>query len=115
MLDSRAPDPCEDLGLSVHSILLELPLATHSSASKAHKQSLVRRARNRHYRSMTRKAIKRFNAALEAADKEAVTTTYKNAERILRRVAGQGVLKPQAANRTISRLSRKLNQALASK
>ena len=90
-------------------------MANHRSALKAHKQSLVRRARNRHYRSMARKAIKRFNVALEGSDTEAVSTTYKAAEKILRRVAGKGVLKQQTASRTISRLSRKLNQALAKK
>jgi len=103
------------LGLSVHLILLELPLATHRSALKAHKQSTVRRARNRHYRSMARKAIKHFNLALEGKDKKAVSTSYQAAERILRRVAGKGVLKQQTASRTISRLTRKLNQALAKK
>ena len=90
-------------------------MANRSSAIKSHKQSLVRRARGRHYRSMTRNAIKSFNLATEGDDQAAITSTYQAAERILRRVASKGVLKKQTASRTISRLSLKLNKALAPK
>ena len=90
-------------------------MANHRSAIKSHKQSLVRRARGRHYRSMTRNAIKSFNLATQGDDQAAITSTYKSAESILRRVAGKGIIKKQTASRTISRLTLKLNKALAQK
>jgi ribosomal protein S20 len=64
---------------------------------------------------MARKAIKRFDLATLGKDKDVIQSTFNDAERILRRVVGKGIYKHQTANRTISRLAHKRNQALGSK
>ena len=42
-------------------------MANHKQALKRHKQSLVRRARNQHFKSMMRTYLKRARIAIEGA------------------------------------------------
>ena len=90
-------------------------MATHRSALKAHRQSLVRRARNRHYRTMVRKAVKTFRSAVAGSDVEGAQTAFNKAESVIRRVAGKGIMKSKTADRSISRMARSLNSLQSSK
>ena len=89
-------------------------LANHRSAIKRHRQSVTRRARNRHYMSMVRNSVKLFCTTLEEGDVDAAQDAFRKAERTIRRVAGKGVLHKRTAARKVSRLSRALNNYRAS-
>ncbi len=85
-------------------------MANHRSALKAHRQSLINRARNRHFRSMVRNAVKTFRTAIESGeDLASVEKAFKASERTVRRVATKGVIHWRAADRTISRLAHRFN------
>ncbi|MFT7624660.1 MAG: small subunit ribosomal protein S20 [Myxococcota bacterium] len=82
-------------------------MADHKQAIKRHKQSLVRNLRNRHYRSMLKTAVKKLRTAInESAPAEDIETLYRTAESTLHRVAQKGVIKHNAANRSVGRLAR---------
>jgi small subunit ribosomal protein S20 len=80
-------------------------MATHASARKRHRQSLVRRERNNHGRKTCRNAVRRARQALisGAPDAEALC---KQAERALRKAVSKGLYHPRTVSRTVSRLAR---------
>lgn len=80
-------------------------MATHKDALKRHRQSLKRRARNRHYRTMARNRVKAVRAAVEAGDVDAAQAAFKEAMSVLHRIAGKGVIHRNQAARKISRLN----------
>ncbi len=84
-------------------------MATHKSAIKRHRQSLRRRARNRHIKVGTGTLVKRFKASVAAGDAEAATANFAAAERSIRKAATKGVIPKTRASRQISRLARALN------
>jgi len=81
-------------------------MANHKSALKRHRQSLKARARNMHFRSMARTAVKKARNA----SKEEQTERFREAASILAHVASRGVIPKRRASRRISRLARALNQ-----
>ncbi|MGD0310002.1 MAG: 30S ribosomal protein S20 [Acidobacteriota bacterium] len=88
-------------------------MANHASAIKAHRQSLVRKNRNRSNRSSLRTALKAFSEKLDAgnhADSQAsLPRLYSDVDCAVRK----GVLSKNAAARHKSRLSKHLNSAAA--
>ena len=88
-------------------------MANHKSATKEHRQSLKRRARNRDHRSRLRTAVKKFRAALEAGDTETAGGLLPSTLALLDRTAKLGGIHDSAAARTKSRLTRALNRASA--
>lgn len=80
-------------------------MATHKDAIKRHRQSLKRRARNRHYRSSMRNRIKAVRQAVEAGNGEAAAAALGEATSMLHRIAGKGIIHTNTAARTISRLN----------
>ena len=90
-------------------------MANHPQALKRHRQSLKRRARNRHYRSLVRGAVKRLRTAIdEGADQSAIDGLFRNAERTLHRVAQKGVISSNTASRKIGRLAAAVHKATKS-
>ncbi len=82
-------------------------MAQHASAKKRHRQSLKRHARNRHYRSTVRSAVRQ--ARRTAADSSAGAARYVHeAERLLRRALTKGSMHQRTVSRTVSRLQRLL-------
>ncbi|MBP7125737.1 30S ribosomal protein S20 [Myxococcota bacterium] len=81
-------------------------MANHKSALKRHRQSLKARARNMHYRSMARTAVKKARNAPKKDQVEA----FRDAASVLAHVAAKGVIPRRRAARKISRLARALNQ-----
>ncbi len=79
-------------------------MATHESAKKRARQSLVRRARNRDKRSRVRRAIRLARAAIESGDSSAATSAVRQAESLLRRASTKGVLHRKTVSRQVSRL-----------
>ena len=78
------------------------------SAKKRVLISEARNARNRAERSALRTAVKKFEAAVEANDKENVNALYNNAVKKLDQSVKQGILHKNNAARKKSQLALKL-------
>ena len=78
-------------------------MSNHRQAAKRHRQSLRRRARNKHMRSTVRNAVRGVRAAA-AAGADDLEQQFLLAERVIRKGASRGVLHRRTASRTISRL-----------
>jgi small subunit ribosomal protein S20 len=89
-------------------------LANHKSAIKRIRQNAKRRERNRHARSGTRTVVKNFRQAVEAEDREGAAAKFAQAERTLRKAASKGLIPQRRADRSISRLAKRLNTLSAS-
>lgn len=85
------------------------------SAAKRHKQSLKRRARNRHVRSTIKSAVKEVRAGIEGGDGGKAVESLRNAESVIARAGSKGVLHKKAASRKVSRLARAVHKASAKK
>jgi len=83
-------------------------VANIKSQIKRNRQNLVARERNKTVRSRMRTMVKRFEAAVEAGDKEAATAAFADASSALDRAADKGVLHKKAAWRKKSRLAKRL-------
>jgi small subunit ribosomal protein S20 len=87
-------------------------MAQHKSAEKRHRQSLKRRARNRHYRATVRNAVRKARSAAEGHEADAPAQILQ-AERVLRKAASKGVMHAKTVSRTVSRLARLRNRTSA--
>lgn len=83
------------------------------SAKKRLRQNVKRRTRNRSRRSRLRTAMRGFREALEGAELEAAPERLKEALSLVDRGVKQGILHRNAAARQKSRLTKRLNAALA--
>ncbi len=83
-------------------------MATHASALKAHRQSLVHRERNRRYRSQLRSTLKEIRTVIEAKDKAAAKKQLNQAISLIDRMAGKGIIHRNTASRYKSRLNARL-------
>lgn len=82
-------------------------MATHASALKAHRQSLVRRERARRYRTELRGTLKSVRALIDSGD-QAVQQHLKQAIALIDKTAGKGVIHRNTASRYKSRLVARL-------
>ena len=80
-------------------------MANHKSALKRIRQTVKRRARNRHILTSMRTQLKRVRAAIEAGDLDAATSALGPATKALARAASKGVIHRNQASRKISRLT----------
>ena len=87
-------------------------MANHPSAAKRARQSIVRRARNRHYRTMLRTRVKAVYDAVKSGNVDAAQSELREAMSVIHSVAGKGVIHRNQAGRRISRLN-KMVKALA--
>lgn len=83
-------------------------MASHTSALKAHRQSLQNRERNRQFRSRLRTALKAIRAAIDRNDMAAARAALKDTVSLIDRVAGKGVIHRNAAARYKSRITTRL-------
>ena len=88
-------------------------MANHKSAMKRHRQSLVRRARNRAVKTRVKNVIKDLRTAIDANDTERAATVLKEATSIIDRASTKGVLHSRTAARKISRLAMAVNKMQA--
>ena len=88
-------------------------MASHASALKAHRQSVVRREKNRQYRSQLRGALKTIRAAVTANDIDKVQRQMAEAASLIDKMSGKGIIHDNAAARYKSRLQISLNKAAA--
>jgi len=88
-------------------------LANHKSALKRHRQSLVRRSRNRAIKSVLKGSVKSVRVAVEQNSQEEAQAALKAAIPVINRAASKGVIHKNNAARKVSRLTRSVN-AMAS-
>jgi small subunit ribosomal protein S20 len=81
-------------------------MANHKSALKKQRQDARRRDRNRQHRSRMRTQVKAFRKLLEAGDAEGARSNLTETISLVDRTARHGVIHPNAAARTKSRLTR---------
>jgi small subunit ribosomal protein S20 len=85
-------------------------VATHASALKAHRQSLVHRERNRKYRSQLRSTLKEIRSVIDAKDNAAAKKQFNAAISLIDRMAGKGIIHRNTASRYKSRLNARLSK-----
>jgi small subunit ribosomal protein S20 len=86
-------------------------VATHKSAEKRHRQSLKRRARNRHYKGEVREAVKALRNAIAAkADESQISALFQTAAATLQKVASKGILAKGNASRRVGRLAKAVSK-----
>jgi small subunit ribosomal protein S20 len=90
-------------------------MANHKSAIKRHKQSIVRRERNRSRRSEVRTAFKKALAAAEAGQVDEAKQLAREAEALMASAATRHVVHPATMQRRVSRLFARVNSAGAPK
>ena len=90
-------------------------MASHESALKAHRQSLVRREKNRQYRSQLRTALKTIRAAVDGNEVEKVKGQISETSSLIDKMAAKGIIHDNAAARYKSRIQLGLNKAAAAK
>ncbi len=88
-------------------------MATHKSALKRHRQSLVRRERNRKVKGGIRRAIKRVRLAVESGDLETAREWLAISIQRLDKAASKGVIHKNNAARHKSRLAKLVKRAAA--
>jgi small subunit ribosomal protein S20 len=84
-------------------------LANHKSALKRHRQSVVRRTRNRAVKSVLKSSIKAVNVAVEQNSQEDAQAALKVAIPTISSAASKGTIHKRNAARKISRLTKKVN------
>lgn len=88
-------------------------MADHKSAIKRHKQSLVRRDRNKAVKTSLRTAYKRVDTAVAGTDNDEAVSQLKLAIKAFDKAASKGVIHKKTAARTKSRLSKKISSMVA--
>ncbi len=86
-------------------------LANIKSAKKRVLTSRVRQERNKAIKSSVKTAIKKVEAAVNAADKDAAAKELLNATSIIDKAAKKGVLHKNNASRKVARLAKMVNSA----
>jgi small subunit ribosomal protein S20 len=81
-------------------------MANTPSAHKRNRQNARRRERNRAARSRLRTAVRKLRGAVAGGNKEAAAELLAPTVSLLDSTAGKGIIHPNAAARTKSRLTR---------
>ncbi|CAK8713529.1 MAG: 30S ribosomal protein S20 [Candidatus Electrothrix sp. AW2] len=87
-------------------------MANHTSAIKRHRQSQVRRMRNRINKSKMNTAVRRVEEALVAGAEDVAQEALKTAIPIIQKTAGKGTIHKKTASRKISRLTGRVNRMM---
>ncbi|MGC4114378.1 MAG: 30S ribosomal protein S20 [Myxococcales bacterium] len=90
-------------------------MANIKSAEKRHRQSLKRRARNIHWRSTVKTALKKVRDAVTAKDPAKAKDALTGAEKALKKAASKKAIHSRNANRHVSRLAKAVAHVQAAK
>jgi small subunit ribosomal protein S20 len=85
-------------------------MASHESAVKAHRQSLVKREANRQYRSRLRTALRSIRSAIDSGDPAKVKDALRNTISLVDKLAAKKVIHRNAAARYKSRLASRVTK-----
>ena len=83
-------------------------MASHESAVKAHRQSLVKREANRQYRARLRGALRSLPTAIASGDPAKVKDALRDTISLVDKMAGKKVIHRNAAARYKSRLAKRV-------
>ena len=83
-------------------------MANHKSALKAHKQSLVRAARNSAIKSRVKTFSGKVDVAIKGGNLENAVQSLRVAESEIMKSVSKGVLKLNTAARKVSKLAKKV-------
>ena len=86
-------------------------MANHASALKRHRQSLIRRSRNRAAKTRIKNAVKEVMTALESKDMDKAQAALRDATSVLDKAATKKIVHWRMAARKISRLTEQVNKA----
>lgn len=89
-------------------------MASHTSAVKAHRQSLENRDRNRHYRSQLRHALKSLRSAMADGKVDDAKASMSETVSLIDKLVGKGIIHDNAAGRYKSRLAKRMSALSAS-
>jgi len=85
-------------------------VANTPQARKRVRLNEERRQRNKHHKSRMRTAVKKVEEAVASGDKQAAEAALDPAVSVIDQVAGKGAIHRNTAARTVSRLTRKVQQ-----
>jgi small subunit ribosomal protein S20 len=85
-------------------------MASHDSALKAHRQSLVKREANRQYRTRLRSALRTIRTAIDSGDPAKVKDALRDTISLVDKLAGKKVIHRNAAARYKSRLAKRVSK-----
>jgi small subunit ribosomal protein S20 len=88
-------------------------MANHASALKAHRQNLKHKTRNRGNRSSLRTSLKQFADTVEAGKTEEAKKSLSGLYAVIDKSRHKKAISKNAAARKKSRLTRRLNAAMA--
>jgi small subunit ribosomal protein S20 len=88
-------------------------MASHDSAVKAYRQSLVRREANRQYRARLRGALRTIRTAIDSGDPGKVKDALRETISLVDKMAGKKVIHRNAAARYKSRLAKRVSKRTA--
>lgn len=86
-------------------------MATHTSALKAHRQSLKRREHNRELRTRLRAALRTARAAIDDKDIAGAKAQLKFMVSLIDKMATKGIIHRNTASRLKSRLTGRLSKS----
>ncbi len=86
-------------------------MANHKHTLKAHRQDILRRARNRAFRTRLRGALKSLRASITKGDVDAARSALSGTVSLIDRMSAKGVIHDNTAARYKSRLARRLAAA----
>ena len=89
-------------------------MANHKNTLKAHKQDLVRRARNRGMRTRLRRALKSLRAAIDLGKTDEARSALSGTVSLIDKMSAKGVIHDNTAARYKARLAKRLAGAAAS-
>jgi len=88
-------------------------MASHDSAIKAHRQSLVKREANRQYRARLRGALRAIREAVDSGNAAKVKDALRDTISLVDKMAGKKVIHRNAAARYKSRLAKRVSKRTA--
>lgn len=83
-------------------------MATHKSAAKRAKQTIVKTERNKAQHSEVKTAVKKVREAINNKQKDVALKLLPEAQGLLRKLAKTGIIKQQTAARQTGRLARQV-------
>ena len=88
-------------------------MASHDSAIKAHRQSLVKREANRQYRARLRGALRAIRTAIDSGDPAKLKDALRSTISLVDKMAGKRVIHRNAAARYKARLAKRVSKRAA--
>ena len=83
-------------------------MANHKNTVKAHKQDLVRRARNRGLRTRLRRALRSIRSAIDDGKTAEAQSAFSSTVSLIDKMSAKGIIHDNAAARYKSRLAKRL-------